>query len=255
LVLCVAVIKKSVYSAGLFVTRAPCKRWDDSNITSKADVLEFFGTHEWEKGVIYSPMLYQLHRLTMILLVLVSPARLVAAIPLAIPAEAHATVVASAPAPSHVVFDTTQAQPVVAVTAPKPNFDTDVLAPLQADQAAEAAQAAQAAAAAAQAAATAAAVAQAHARAAVVTTTVSAPASGDAFASLRACEAGGDYTRNSGNGYFGAYQYSVGTWANYDGYARADLAPAAVQDAKAQADQATRGWSPWPGCAHKLGLM
>lgn len=77
----------------------------------------------------------------------------------------------------------------------------------------------------------------------------------DAFAKLRFCEAGGDYTKNTGNGYYGAYQYNIGTWANYGGYARPDLAPPEVQDAKARATQAARGWSPWPACSRKLGLL
>ncbi len=77
----------------------------------------------------------------------------------------------------------------------------------------------------------------------------------DAFAQLRFCEAGGDYTKNTGNGFYGAYQYNLGTWANYGGFARPDLAPPAVQDAKAAATQAARGWNPWPACARKLGLM
>lgn len=84
---------------------------------------------------------------------------------------------------------------------------------------------------------------------------VSAPAGDDAFAKLRMCEAGGIYNRNSGNGYYGAYQYDIGTWAGYGGYARADLAPPAVQDAKAHETQASRGWNPWPACARKLGLL
>jgi hypothetical protein len=77
----------------------------------------------------------------------------------------------------------------------------------------------------------------------------------DAFAQLRFCEAGGDYTKNTGNGYFGAYQYSISTWANFGGFSRPDLAPPEVQDAKARETQARRGWSPWPSCARKLGLM
>ncbi|MEK9195738.1 MAG: transglycosylase family protein [Patescibacteria group bacterium] len=80
------------------------------------------------------------------------------------------------------------------------------------------------------------------------------PAGDDAWAKLRACESGGNYNINTGNGYYGAYQYNNGTWNNYGGYARADLAPAAVQDAKAKETQAARGWSPWPGCSSKLGL-
>jgi hypothetical protein len=29
---------------------------------------------------------------------------------------------------------------------------------------------------------------------------------------LRTCESGGNYQRNSGNGYYGAYQFLIGTW-------------------------------------------
>lgn len=80
------------------------------------------------------------------------------------------------------------------------------------------------------------------------------PAGDDAWAKLRACESGGNYNTNTGNGYYGAYQYNNGTWNNYGGYARADLAPAAVQDAKARETQAARGWNPWPACSSKIGL-
>ncbi len=79
--------------------------------------------------------------------------------------------------------------------------------------------------------------------------------SDDVWGQLRQCEAGGNYARNSGNGYYGAYQFDIGTWGGYGGYARADLAPPAVQDEKARQTQSARGWYPWPACAHKLGLI
>lgn len=48
---------------------------------------------------------------------------------------------------------------------------------------------------------------------------------------LRNCEAGGNYRTNTGNGYYGAYQFSESTWNSLNtGYPRADLAPPAVQD-------------------------
>jgi hypothetical protein len=80
-------------------------------------------------------------------------------------------------------------------------------------------------------------------------------AGSDVWAQLRYCEAGGIYNRNSGNGYYGAYQFDLSTWGGWGGYARADLAPPAVQDAKARETQARRGWYPWPACARKLGLI
>ncbi|MBL8159145.1 DUF348 domain-containing protein [Candidatus Saccharibacteria bacterium] len=77
----------------------------------------------------------------------------------------------------------------------------------------------------------------------------------DAMARLRQCEAGGRYDRNSGNGYYGAYQYDVSTWAGYGGFRLPSEAPPAVQDAKAAETYGRRGWSPWPGCTRKLGLQ
>lgn len=76
----------------------------------------------------------------------------------------------------------------------------------------------------------------------------------DAFAQLRVCEAGGSYQRNSGNGYYGAYQFNISTWAGYGGFVVPSDAPASVQDQKAFETYQRRGWAPWPACSHKLGL-
>jgi len=133
-----------------------------------------------------------------------------------------------------------------AVEGPKapevPNFDIEVATPLKAKQAADEAAAK-------------AKIAQAKAKTVTATKAVYGGTIDGAFALLRQCEAGGNYATNTGNGYYGAYQYNLGTWANYGGYARPDLAPPAVQDAKARETQARRGWSPWPACARKLGLL
>ncbi|MCX6811601.1 MAG: transglycosylase family protein [Candidatus Berkelbacteria bacterium] len=84
------------------------------------------------------------------------------------------------------------------------------------------------------------------------------PALGDAWYQLRMCESGNTYERNSGNGYYGAYQFNMSTWRSNapDGWqdVRPDQAPAAVQDQAALNLYNARGFSPWPGCSRKLGL-
>lgn len=126
----------------------------------------------------------------------------------------------------------------------RPNFETEVMVPLKATQDAEAkAEAGRAEA------------AKKSQSFTFYTVKAVVQSTGDMWEKLRLCEAGGNYARNSGNGYYGAYQYDIGTWANYRGYARADLAPPEIQDAKAREIANVRGFAPWPACASKLGLF
>ena len=89
---------------------------------------------------------------------------------------------------------------------------------------------------------------------------VPAPArapSGSVWDLLAKCESGGNWSINTGNGYYGGLQFGLGTWGNYGGlsYApRPDLATREQQIAVAQRLQAARGWAPWPACSLKLGL-
>jgi Transglycosylase-like domain len=78
---------------------------------------------------------------------------------------------------------------------------------------------------------------------------------GGVWAELRQCESGGKYAEDTGNGYYGAYQFSPGTWhgLGYPGLP-SDASPA-VQDQAAQKLQARSGWGQWPGCSRKLGLL
>jgi len=73
--------------------------------------------------------------------------------------------------------------------------------------------------------------------------------------SLRVCESGDDYSINTGNGYYGAYQFSPITWwwLGYAGYPH-DAAPW-VQDEAARYLWSLMGWSPWPACARYLGFL
>jgi hypothetical protein len=86
---------------------------------------------------------------------------------------------------------------------------------------------------------------------------VSAPesaASSDVWAELRQCESGGNYAEDTGNGFYGAYQFAASTWAGlgYPGLPN-DAAPS-VQDAAAAQLQARSGWGQWPACSAQLGL-
>ena len=76
----------------------------------------------------------------------------------------------------------------------------------------------------------------------------------DDFARLRQCESGGNYSTNTGNGYYGAYQFDQRTWNGLGLSGRPSDAPPATQDDAAETLQSQRGWSPWPACARKLGL-
>jgi uncharacterized protein YabE (DUF348 family) len=78
---------------------------------------------------------------------------------------------------------------------------------------------------------------------------------GQALAQLRQCEAGGRYNANTGNGYYGAYQFNASTWNGYGGYNIPSDAPPAIQDQKATETYQRRGWQPWPACSAKLGLQ
>ena len=74
------------------------------------------------------------------------------------------------------------------------------------------------------------------------------------LASLRACESGGNYGADTGNGYYGAYQFTLGTWRSLGLGGLPNQAAPAVQDQAAQTLAARRGWGQWPGCARRLGL-
>lgn len=75
----------------------------------------------------------------------------------------------------------------------------------------------------------------------------------EALAKLRSCE--GSYTTNTGNGYYGAYQFDIQTWGGYGGFANASLAPPEIQDQKAWETYQRRGWQPWPSCSRAMGLQ
>lgn len=74
---------------------------------------------------------------------------------------------------------------------------------------------------------------------------------GGILAAIRACESGNDYTKNTGNGFWGAYQFTLGTWAANGGTGRPDLASPAEQDrvaANLLAKVGVHTPASWPHC-------
>lgn len=84
-------------------------------------------------------------------------------------------------------------------------------------------------------------------------TTMSAPA-GDVWSDLAECESGGDPGADTGNGYYGLYQFSQSTWEAMGGSGVPSDASAAEQTMRAQALQQQSGWGQWPACSASLGL-
>ena len=82
-------------------------------------------------------------------------------------------------------------------------------------------------------------------------------ASGSTWDRIAACESGGNWAINTGNGFYGGLQFTASTWRAYGGAAyasRADLATRSQQIAVAERVLAGQGWGAWPACSAKLGL-
>ncbi len=73
------------------------------------------------------------------------------------------------------------------------------------------------------------------------------------FACIRQKESGGNYAENTGNSYYGAYQFDLGTWHSLGYPGRPDQAPPGVQDAAAQKLYSERGFAPWPNTSRACG--
>lgn len=72
---------------------------------------------------------------------------------------------------------------------------------------------------------------------------------------LAQCESGGNWSINTGNGYYGGLQFSPGTWRAYGGTGLPHQHSRETQIAVAtRLRNAQGGYGAWPGCAAKLGL-
>lgn len=82
------------------------------------------------------------------------------------------------------------------------------------------------------------------------------PSDGSVWHRLAQCESGGNPRAVNPSGkYRGAFQFDLRTWRSVGMSGDPINHSFAQQLAAAQRLQASRGWSPWPRCARKLGLL
>jgi hypothetical protein len=80
------------------------------------------------------------------------------------------------------------------------------------------------------------------------------PPTAENLEALRWCESTNDYATDTGNGYYGAYQFDLSTWEwlGYWGYP--SEAEPEVQDQAAIDLYNYSNWDAWPSCSRWLGL-
>jgi resuscitation-promoting factor RpfB len=78
---------------------------------------------------------------------------------------------------------------------------------------------------------------------------------GTVWDSLAQCESGGNWSINTGNGYYGGLQFNLGTWQAYGGSGLPSDNSREAQIAVAERLRAaTGGYGSWPHCSSVLGL-
>lgn len=88
----------------------------------------------------------------------------------------------------------------------------------------------------------------------VAATTASATtSSAGVWDRIAQCESGGNWSINTGNGYYGGLQFNLQTWHAYGGQGLPSNASKSQQIAIAEKVQAAQGWGAWPVCSQKAG--
>ena len=70
---------------------------------------------------------------------------------------------------------------------------------------------------------------------------------------LAQCESGGNWSINTGNGYYGGLQFSQSTWEAFGGSGNPANASKAEQIRVAENTLAGQGWGAWPSCSAQIG--
>lgn len=77
----------------------------------------------------------------------------------------------------------------------------------------------------------------------------------DIWIKLAQCESKQNWSIDTGNGYYGGLQFTLGAWASVGGSGKPSDASKEEQIMRGQMLQQRRGWSPWGACSKKLGLL
>ncbi len=80
-----------------------------------------------------------------------------------------------------------------------------------------------------------------------------AVAGGSQWDRLAQCESGGNWSINTGNGYYGGLQFSQSSWNAAGGSGAPNNASREEQIRVAENLLARQGWGAWPACSAKLG--
>jgi Transglycosylase-like domain len=82
------------------------------------------------------------------------------------------------------------------------------------------------------------------------------PVAGDSvWDRLAECESGGNWSTNTGNGYYGGLQFSEATWHSVGGSGLPHQHSREEQIKRGKILQQRSGWGQWPHCAAELGLI
>ncbi|HEY3139979.1 MAG TPA: transglycosylase family protein [Acidimicrobiales bacterium] len=80
------------------------------------------------------------------------------------------------------------------------------------------------------------------------------PYSYETWDALAQCESGGNWSINTGNGYYGGIQFSLGSWRGVGGEGYPHENSRETQIEMGIRLYESSGWGAWPACTRKLGL-
>ena len=80
------------------------------------------------------------------------------------------------------------------------------------------------------------------------------PSNNDIWIQLAQCESKQNWGIDTGNGYYGGLQFSLGAWASVGGSGKPSDASKEEQIERGKLLQAKRGWGVWGMCSKKLNL-